>query len=235
MTLSNLHSALTTTHQCSTCTDFGAFLSLFSCTRTCFLCATRSNPLRPESGTPSTSPLQTPSAASKLSRGNTPSQNQTRQYTPQNENDTPLSIVARQSPQASDSTGRCGKCSLWWYPANGNYAPNYAAKIIKSRRACLALVYVPIDRKSDNPHRFMGLVRGPWIDPQTRATVEWRVFCKACSPYLTKDVITLLTDEDPCLHCEGCKKCDYRHLGGTGGCDGGVSGKCKHSDGRRMF
>ena len=83
----------------------------------------------------------------------------------------------------------------------------------------------------------MGLVRAPWIDRQTRVTAEWGVFCKACSPCLTADVITLLTDEDPCLRCEGCKKCDYRHLGDTtGGCKACLHGsKHKHSDGRRMF
>lgn len=50
ITLPKLHSALTNTHKCSTCGDFGAFLSLFTCTRTCFLCAsckTGQHPLIP--------------------------------------------------------------------------------------------------------------------------------------------------------------------------------------------
>ena len=113
-----------------------------------------------------------------------------------------------------------------------------AAGMKKSRRECLALSDVPLDRKFNNPHRFIGLARAPWIDTQTRANVEWGFFCKACSPCLTKDIITLPTDEDPRLRCEGCKKCDYSHLGGTGDCDACLnsdSNKCKHSGGKPMF
>lgn len=111
-----------------------------------------------------------------------------------------------------------------------------AAGIRKSRRACRALGDVPLNCKSDNPHRLMGLAGAPWINRQTRTTAEWWVFCKACSPCDTRDVITLPSDEDPCLCCKGCMKCDYRQLGSTGDCEGCLYGrKHKHSDGRRIF
>lgn len=112
-----------------------------------------------------------------------------------------------------------------------------ALDIKRSHRARLALGHVPEDGKSNNPRRFMGIVRAPWIDRQSRVTADWGLFCKACSPCVTRDVITISSDEDPCLRCKGCKKCDYRHhLGGAGGCKGCLSGtKHKHSDGRRMF
>lgn len=50
------------------------------------------------------------------------------------------------------------------------------------------------------------------------------------------DSITVQTGDDPCLSCKGYMKCDYRHLGPIGGCEGFLDGgKHKHSDGRRMF
>lgn len=81
----------------------------------------------------------------------------------------------------------------------------------------------------------MGLVRAPRIGRQTRATAEWGVFYKAYSPCVTRDFITLPRDEDPCLRCKGCTKCDYRQLGHTDGCEGYLYGsKHKPSDGRIM-
>lgn len=111
-----------------------------------------------------------------------------------------------------------------------------ALDIRRSRRARLALDHVPRDNKSNNPRRFMGIVRAPWIDSQARVTADWGLFCKACSPCVTEDFITLQSNSDLCLRCEGCRKCNYRYLGGVGGCEGCSYGtKHKYSDGRRMF
>lgn len=44
---------------------------------------------------------------------------------------------------------------------------------------------------------------------------------------ITRDVITLTSDEDPCLRCKGCTKFDYRQLAYTDGCEGCLYGS-KH-------
>ena len=245
ITIPNLHSALTRTHQCSNCSDFGAFISLFSCTRTCFLCAsgkTALHPLKPSEARvryaldePSSDALRRlkiipgqytvakPDPATYVSKR--------KRYT----------LVDRQEAIAAGVKLHGSMRKMLKVVASRERdlrTKLHAAGIRKSRRACHALgINVPLDHKSNNPHRLMGLVRAPWINRQTRVIAEWGVFCKACSPCLTADVITLLTDEDPCLRCEGCKKCDYRHLGDTtGGCKACLPGsKHKHSDGRRMF
>lgn len=100
-----------------------------------------------------------------------------------------------------------------------------------------ALSHVPQDNKSNILRRFVGIVRAPWIDGQARVTVDRGLFLQ--------DLFALCdggfhhaseSNGDLCLRCKGCRKCDYRYLGGEGGCEGCSYGtKHKHSDGRRMF
>lgn len=243
MTLPNLYSALTATHQCSTCSDFGAFLSLFSCTRTCYLCASRKTSLHPLKSSQARVryALDEPSSKALRRLKIIPGQYTVEKPDPELyvSKQKRYTLVDRSEAIAAGVKIHGSMQKMLMAVASREWelrARLDKAGIRKSRRACRALGDGPLDRKTNNPHRLMGLVRAPWIDRQTRATAEWGVFCKACSPCVTKDVITIHSIVDPCLDCEGCKKCDYRHLGDTGGCEGCRYGtKNKHSDGRRMF
>lgn len=243
VTLPTLHSTLTTTHKCSTCSDFGAFLSLFTCTRTCYLCASRKtnlHPLKPCEARVRYA-LDEPSSEAlhrvKIVPGQYTSKlpdpatyrSKSKRYTLVDRSEAieagvKLHGSMRRMRKVVASRERVLRLKL------------KALDINRSRRARLALGHVPDDCKTNNPRRFMGLVRAPWIDRQARVTADWGLFCKACSPCVTEDVTSLPSDADPCLRCKGCKKCDYRHLGAQGGCAGCLYGtKHKHSDGRRMY
>lgn len=236
ITLLRLHSALTTTYKCSTCGDFGTFLSLFTCTRTCYLCAsskTGLHPLKPCQAKVRYA-LDTPSWEAlhrvKIVPG---------QYTPEK----PDPAIYASKRKRYTLVDRLEAISAG-VKLHGSMRKMY--KVVASRHQTLRTKpdqaeirrsgHMTLDLKSNNPHRFMGIVRAPWINRQPRITAEWGVFCKACLPCVTPDAITVQNDDDPCLSCTGCRKCDYRHLGPAGGCEGCLYGnKHKHSDGRRMF
>lgn len=244
ITLQSLHSALTSTHKCSTCNDFGAFISLFSCTRTCYLCASRKtalHPLKPCEARvryaldkPSSDALRRVKIIPGQYTSNIPDPltnppSKSKRYTLVDRSE---AISAGVKLHGSDWRMR----EIVAYRERRLRVKLTALDIKRSRRAALALGHVPSDRRSNNPRRFMSLIRAPWIDRQARIRAEWGLFCKACSPCVTKDVYPIGTDHDPCLHCKGCKKCDYRHLDCANGCEGCLNGtKHKHSDGRRMF
>lgn len=244
ITLPKLHSALTTTYKCSTCGDFGAFLSLFTYARTCYLCAsckTELHPLKPCQAKVRYA-LDTPSWEAlhrvKIVPG---------QYTPEKPDPAiyaskrkRYTLVDRREAFIAGVKLHGSKRKMYKVVTSRERvlrAKLDEVGIRRSRRACVALGHGPsLDLKSNNPYRFMGIVRAPWINRQPCITVEWGVFCKACSPCVTRDAITIQNDKDPCLRCKGCRKCDYRHLGNIDGCEGCPHGsKHKHSDGRRMF
>lgn len=240
ITLPILHSTLTSTHKCSTCSDFGAFISLFTCTRTCYLCASRKtalHPLKPCEARvryaldePSSEALHRVKIIPGQYTSNLPNpatyRSKSKRYTLVDRSE---AIEAGVKLHGSIQKMR----KVVAHRERVLRVKLNALDIKRSRRAHLALGHVPDDYKSNNPRRFMSIVRAPWIDRQPRVTVDWGLFCKACSPCVTKDVITPPSDADPCLRCKGCKKCDYRDKSGCEGCPKGT--KHKHSDGRRMF
>ena len=244
ITLQNLHSTLTSTHKCSTCNDFGAFISLFTCTRTCYLCASRKTELHPLKPCEARIryALDGPSSDAlrrvKIIPGqytailpdpatNRPSKG--KRYTLVDRSE---AIRAGAKLHGSERRMR----DVVAYRERRLQVKLRALDIKRSRRARRALGDVPGDSRSNNPRRFMSIIRAPWIDRQARVKADWGVFCKACSPCVTKDLYPIGIDKDPCLRCKGCEKCDYRHRDSATGCKGCLSGtKHRHSDGRRMF
>lgn len=187
-TLSKLYGALTTA-SCFLCGDFGAFVYMLSCNRVCFLCLTQRPELLPmvPSHAKDKYGLDSKAVSSLPILRSLPGVYSQRQHRHRDRKSLVDPTAAEQagialygSREQMTKTAKDLRSSLEanWQRKMQEYEckVKYNPTIRKPARPPSHSVF---DGEGANPHRFMGILRAPWLDPRCGRT-ETGLSCKGC-------------------------------------------------------
>lgn len=172
------------TAECEECGGYGGYLYLLTCKRVCFTCFANQKPYMP----------LTPTYASRkfgLDRQLVNSLPRMKVlpgiYSPSAKKLTATSLVDYEVSLCAGIERHGSLAAMKRYVSDGEARKleAYHARLAKSpqskSRTRHPRLVKPVDKKTQNPLRFVAIVRAPWLKEDLR-TVEWGLYCAGC-PY----------------------------------------------------
>ena len=168
---------------CVQCGDFAPFIYLLSCSRVCYLCLQEKDTFLPltlshakdKYGLNAASSSTLPSILTLPGTYSAPPLRQSKQAT----------LVDSSAAERAGAALHKSVAAMQEYVAEKHRikAKVYEAEIRRrgphGKRPPRPRYTSYVDRKCNNPHRYMGVVRSPWLD-RRNGIAQWGFSCKAC-------------------------------------------------------